>query len=260
LSSLLSLPLTADEKERALFFEAVLLGAGGLLPSQRPELTAHDWATTEYIDEVERLWLASARTLSLPHKGAVEGWQWDRVRPANSPLRRLAAAARLLARYAWPPDGLGLLAPFLDRIDIFSPPDLAKEWTAMLTVQGDGYWATHSDFARPLVGIDKDDVALVGSSRAADLVVNILLPLTLAYADSHGKPHLRDKACEVYALYPRLAENRITKAMAEEAFGPRKRNAIKTARHQQGLIHLYRLYCEARRCFECPVSGLMAKG
>ena len=44
--------------------------------------------------------------------------------------------------------------------------------------------------------------------------------------------------------------------MADEAFGPRKRSAAKTARHQQGLLHLYRLYCEARRCYECPLSGL----
>ena len=29
-----------------------------------------------------------------------------------------------------------------------------------------------------------------------------------------------------------------------------------TTVYQQGLMHLYRLYCEARRCYECPVSGL----
>ena len=255
LNALLSIPLTADGKERALFFEAVLLGAGGLLPSQRPDLTARDWATTEYIEEVERFWLASAPTLSLPHKGAVEGWQWDRTRPANSPLRRLAAAARLIARYAWPPNGLGLLAPFLERADTLSPAELAKEWTAMLSVPGDGYWAAHSDFGRPLAGMDKDEIALVGSSRASDMVVNILIPLLLAYADTHGKPHIRDFACTVYALYPKLSENKITRAMLDEVFGPRKHSAIKTARHQQGLIHLYRLYCEARRCYECPVSG-----
>ena len=260
LANLLSMPLTPDEKDRAQFFEAILLGAGGLLPSQRPDLTARGWTTTEYIEEVERLWLASARALSLPHKGAVEGWHWDRVRPANSPLRRLAAAARLIARYAWPVSGLGLLAPFLDRAEISSPAELAKEWPAMLTVPGDGYWAGHSDFGHPLVGLDKDEIALVGSSRASDIVVNILLPLLLAYADSHGKPQLRDKACAVYALYPRLSENKITKAMSEEVFGPRKRSAIKTARQQQGLIHLYNLYCEARRCHECPVSGVRDQG
>jgi hypothetical protein len=88
------------------------------------------------------------------------------------------------------------------------------------------------------------------------MVVNILLPLSLAYADTHGKPRLRTHMQAVYAGYRKLAENKITRAMAEEAFGPRKRSAAKTARHQQGLLHLYRLYCEARRCHECPLSGV----
>jgi hypothetical protein len=256
-ATLTALPYTGSMSERATLFEAVLLGAAGLLPSQRPELTAHDWITSDYIEDAERLWQANAPTLSLPlHKSAITGWQWDRTRPANSPPRRLAAMARLVARYGWSRTGPGLSGSFLDMADAFSPAELAKEWTGMLVVPGDGYWASHSDFGRPLVGLDKEEVALIGSSRAADMVVNILLPLSLAYADTHGKPRLRTHMQAVYAGYRKLAENKITRAMAEEAFGPRKRSAAKTARHQQGLLHLYRLYCEARRCHECPLSGV----
>lgn len=223
LTDLMSLPLTSDPTERATLLEAVLLGAAGLLPSQRSDLAGGDWATSEYVDEVERLWLASAHALSISSQiGLMSGWQWDRVRPANSPLRRLAAAARLLARYAWPVSGLGLLAPFLDRADTYAPQELAKEWTSMLFVQGDGYWANHSDFGRPLAGVDKDEVALVGQSRAADMVVNILLSVLLAYADSHGRPALRSEACAVYEVYPKLSENKITRTMQDEVFGPRK--------------------------------------
>jgi hypothetical protein len=260
LSALASLPSPTSPSERATFLEAILLGAAGLLPSQRPDLTARDWLTSDYSEDIERLWQAHASALSLsPHKSAIQGWQWDRTRPANSPLRRLAAMSRLLALHGSSRGGSGLSASFLDLADTLSPPELGKEWTSMLTVPGGGYWANHSDFGRPLAGLDKDDVALIGSSRAADMLVNILLPLTLSYADTHGKPHLRTKAQALYAAYPRLAENKITKAMADEAFGPRKRSAAKTARHQQGLLHLYRLYCEARRCYECPISGLSTR-
>ncbi len=258
LSTLTSLPYSGSLSERATLLEAVLLGAASLLPSQRPDLTAHDWVTSDYIEDIERLWQANAPILSHSlHKSAIEGWQWDRTRPANSPPRRLAAMSRLLARYAWTRGGSGLSGSFLDIMDTFSPTELAKEWTGMLALPGDGYWASHSDFGRPLAGLNKEEVALIGSSRAADMLVNILLPLSLAYADTHGKPHLRTKAQALYATFPRLAENKITKAMADEAFGPRKRSAAKTARHQQGLLHLYRLYCEARRCYECPISGLL---
>src|SRR5205807_2277872 len=101
--------------------------------------------------------------------------------------------------------------------------------------------------------------ALVGGSRAADMVVNILLPLLLTHADRNALPHLRDAALKTYAVYPRLEENRITRAMSDEALGPRKAGAINGARRQQGLLHLYKLYCEARRCYECPLSGLVGR-
>jgi hypothetical protein len=101
-----------------------------------------------------------------------------------------------------------------------------------------------------------EEIALVGESRAADMTVNILLPILMAHAETKGKGALYEKVEAVYAACPKLAENKITRAMADEVFGPRKGHAIKGARRQQGLIHLYRLYCETRRCYECPVSGL----
>jgi hypothetical protein len=149
-----------------------------------------------------------------------------------------------------------MLGPFIEAAETLSPAELAKEWAGMLKVAGEGYWATHSDFGRGLAGMMAEEVALVGESRAADMVVNILLPALLAYADTQGKGALHEKVEAVYAVYPKLSENKVTRAMIEEVFGPRKRNAIKGARRQQGLIHLYRLYCEARHCHECPVSGL----
>ncbi|HKP54844.1 MAG TPA: DUF2851 family protein [Chloroflexia bacterium] len=256
LTQLLTLPLGRDEAERAMLLEGVLLGAAGLLPSQRPELKPLDWLSQQYADEVEELWRAHAGTVGLsPEQPTVPGWVTDRVRPANTPPRRLAAAARLLARLLW--ERGGMLGPFLHALNTTaSPAELGKQWTGLLTVPAGGYWAAHSDFGRPLSGEGKEEVALVGGSRAADMVVNILLPALIARAEREGQPDEREAALAVYASYPRLSENKITRAMADEALGPMRKKVINTARHQQGLIHLYRLYCEARRCYECPLSGL----
>jgi hypothetical protein len=254
LGQLLLLPLGRDESERATLLESVLLGSAGFLPSQRPGIGDLDWLSSQYAEEVERMWRTYSPILSLsPDSPLAEGWVTDRVRPSNSPPRRLAAAARLLARLLW--EQGGMLGPFL-AIASLPARELVKRWTSLLTVQGDGYWATHADFGRPLDKQIKDDVALVGDSRAADMVVNILLPLLVAHADRHHMPDLRRKALAVYAAYPKLSENKITRAMADEALGPRKGKAINGAKRQQGLIHLYKLYCEARRCYECPISGL----
>ena len=113
----------------------------------------------------------------------------------------------------------------------------------MLSVHGEGYWATHADFGHPLDGERRGNsaspaspAALVGGSRAADMAVNILLPLVIAHADRNGLPRLRETALEVYARYPKLAENSITRAMSEEALGPRKGKTINGARRQQGLM------------------------
>jgi hypothetical protein len=266
LSQLRALPLPRDASERTAVLEAVLLGAAGLLPSQRSEPPPPGWLDTEYGEEVERLWAAHREGVGVPASGVPNlGWQTNRVRPANSPSRRLAAAARLLSLYL--PAADGLFGPFLRAADDLAPEELAGEWTGMLTVPGEGYWAARSDFGRAVSSVpsssgdeDDDEVALIGKSRAADMVVNIVLPLALAYANVYGTPGLRDKAEAVYTIYPKLSDNRVTRAMTEEVFGPRKRGAIKTARHQQGLLHLYRMYCEARRCHECPVSGLKGMG
>ena len=153
LNQLLLLPLTRDEAERATLLEAVLLGAAGFLPSQRPDLTAGDWLSSDYSEEVEAIWEQQrAHPWRRGRQARSQGWAIDRVRPANSPPRRLAAAARLLAKYLWAYEGM--LGPFIEQADSLSPAQLAKEWTRMLAVPADGYWAAHSDFGRALSGAD----------------------------------------------------------------------------------------------------------
>lgn len=253
--SLLALPLTTNPEERAALLESILLGAGGFLPSQDPAGVPLDYLSVGYTEEVEAIWQAYAPAVGLSFEAVTGGWNIDRVRPANSPPRRLAAAARLLAKLLWEPGGM--LGPFL-RSAHLPPGDLARQWTMLLSVPADGYWASHAAFGRTLTGGNKE-AALIGESRAGDIIVNIVLPLLVAHAERRGVRGLAEKAMQIYAAYPRLAENRITRAMAGEALGPRKVGAINVARRQQGLIHLYRAYCEARRCYECPLSGLRGR-
>ncbi|HEX8597442.1 MAG TPA: DUF2851 family protein [Chloroflexia bacterium] len=255
-SQLLTLPLSHDEAERATLLEALLLGAAGFLPSQNPATEPLDWLASQYAEEVERLWSTYAPLLDVPlERPLTEDWATDRVRPANSPPRRLSAAARLLARLLWTQGGM--LRPFADAAISLKPSALAKHWTNLLAVPADGYWATHDGFGHvlPAPG-SKEGVALVGSSRAADIVVNVAMPLLLAVADRERDSALREKVLAAYATFPKLSDNEITRAMAEEALGPRAGKSINGARRQQGLLHLYRLYCQARRCYECPISGV----
>ncbi|HYO49087.1 MAG TPA: DUF2851 family protein, partial [Chloroflexia bacterium] len=64
LGQLLLLPLGRDESERATLLESVLLGSAGFLPSQRPEMGDLDWLSSQYAEEVERMWRTYSPILS----------------------------------------------------------------------------------------------------------------------------------------------------------------------------------------------------
>jgi hypothetical protein len=256
-SQLLTLPLGPDEGARVALLEAVFLGAAGFMTWQGPPEGPLDWLSMQYAEEAGRLWSTYAPLMDVPlDRPLAQGWITNRVRPANSPPRRLAGAARILARLLWAEGGM--LGPFIEAATgALNPAAVSKRWTDLLAVPAEGYWASHDGLGHSLPAHGgKESLALVGSSRAADTVVNVVMPLLVAVADREGQDALREKVLAAYAAFPRLSDNEVTRAMSEEALGPRAARSINGARRQQGLMHLYRLYCQARRCYECPVSGL----
>jgi len=156
-------------------------------------------------------------------------WRVSGVRPANSPQRRIAAAAHLLAR--WLASG-GLSQGLLQAV---AETDAAAGRTGLegrLMVSQDG------------------GAALVGRGRAREMVVDILLPFAFAVGGMRTK--LGRRALQVYRDYPSLGQNHITRQMAEQVnLDPR---LVDSARRQQGLLHLYHNLCLERRCGNCPLT------
>jgi len=72
--------------------------------------------------------------------------------------------------------------------------------------------------------------------------------------------------CEDEALYeaglqlwhtlPSGRGNAITRATLEQICGANQLT-IRTARAEQGLLHLYQTGCRPRRCHECPIAHLV---
>ncbi len=237
------------EVGRLALLEAALLGVAGLLPSQRSKSRPLDWQSMEYSVELEQQWLAVSHTLGLHQAisdGDSTGWQWTKVRPANYPSRRVAGAAALLARFA----AAGLLDGLRHSLD----RGALRE--ALVVSEVDSYWATHGDFGVRLGEAAQD---LIGESRAADLAVNIVLPFFHAYANLHDDHALAAQAKRLYDKHSRLADNEVTRRMANELLGKRKRERglLGLARRQQGLMHLYRRYCGERRCEDCPLAAAL---
>jgi hypothetical protein len=214
---------------------ALLAGAAGLLPSQRakhaPLLNDDD----SYLQPIEKLWsgFASAYQSETPVRISAG-------RPANHPVRRLAAAAALFSQ-AEPS-----LAEYLLAITRQTPAKgLAKAWAELLIQLSiaDDYWQHHFDFGRVF---RQPHQHLLGTGRAGDIVVNVFIPYLIA---AELAP---DLALEAYLYHPRLADNEITRLMT--AMLGASSSIVNSACRQQGLIHIYRQYCRFQACQECPLG------
>jgi hypothetical protein len=213
--------------------QAVLFGEAGLLPHQRGRLALDDASA-----RLERTWKATRRCGPSPPLG----WRWIGVRPTNQPVRRVAAAA-LLARAPGAPLAEQIFATLAT-----SPlPHVARELAALTAQVSDPYWNAHQDFGVPLQRPSR----LIGTARAREITVNVLLPWAAAVARTSEQPAFEAAAISAYRRHPRLANNTITRHMERQLVGPDARRAVNSACRQQGLHHLFARWCDARDCEAC---------
>jgi len=217
--------------------QALMLGTAGLLPGQRGRRNGD---ADEGVARLEQIW--GSFGMSERMKGL--DWRFFRVRPENFPTRRIAAASYLLSRY-----GGGFLGDMLSLLSQVPLRQVQKELERSLIVRVDGYWASHFDF-----GIEaRWNPSLLGQGRAREIVVNVLLPFSFAWAEKSSQPWLGERAIELYRNHPQLGENWVTRYMEGRIFGKPEAKA-NSARQQQGLVHLYQTFCVQRRCPECPLG------
>jgi hypothetical protein len=173
-------------------------------------------------------------------------WNFSHIYPNNSPVRRIVAQSYLLERYC---QGK-LLAGILQLVKEAPLPKGHHALENGLTVAGDGYWQDHFDFG---VRSQTKISSLLGNSKAGEIIVNVVLPFVFSWGKLANEPKLMKKAMELYNSYPKLAENEITRHMANQLC--LKEPPDFTACHQQGLIHVFRNYCREGRCSQCPLAG-----
>jgi hypothetical protein len=164
-----------------------------------------------------------------------EQWNMARVRPANHPLRRMHGMGSLVATA----ECNGGLVSWLTDPGLLGQPKLLT--TRVVTASGDG---------APSIGAD----------RAVETACNAVLPFAVAYARARGDPAREDKAMHGWRRLPRAGATRIEKAMRDHLTAPPGTRLLGTARHQQGLLHLYKRYCAQRLCDLCPLSKLASSG
>jgi len=232
----------------------LLMGAAGLLPSQD---TSFDWRkikdqeSQDYVSRLEDLWSEFSTRLGLKPMRQEE-WHFFRLRPSNFPTRRLAGASLILQQFV----KAGILETILRIVEGLKEKyqQIIKELENLFICQTIGYWATHYRLEEKAPELaNQKSATLIGKQRAREIVINIVLPVIFAYAAEIEAPLLKITILQLFRVYPRVSSNSIIKEMSRRLFGEEKiaTQFINTAARQQGLIHLYKLYCHRQECERC---------
>ena len=205
------------------------------LPYRRLRSAAAGQAGAEAAARLETMLLVAAGLASFPDPTL---WRPRCRRPANHPRRRVAGAARLLARGR---SGLAAYARACLPAEV-SPAAAVRAWT----VAGEGG-------ASP---------ALVGRGRAIEILVNAVLPF-LAAGGAGADGALQEQALALFRRLPATGGYGVTAHLERALALPGGRRLTGSARRQQGLLYLLHRYCRQGGCAQtgarrgaeaCPLS------
>lgn len=234
--------LTQDkipEEECLARQQALLLGTAGLLPSQRPYQHPENKIDDQWVEKLEKLWASAPQSEAMSAKS----WRLFKVRPSNFPVRRIAAMSYLTLRYR----ERGIFIEVVNKISEAAVSQGHQGLEKALMINAKGYWAVHFDFG---AGIRLGIPTLLGRNRAADIIVNVLLPFAFAWGNLISKPELARKVLNLYRHYPRLIANTIERHMSHQL--GLTSDLVDSAQRQQGLIHIYNRLCSQGECHRCP--------
>jgi Protein of unknown function (DUF2851) len=221
--------------------EALLFGTAGFLAA--PDLDIYKKSEREYVRQLWDRWWPhrdDLQRLILPAKA----WHLSGTRPSNHPQRRLAALAVL-----------------------------AHEWSRLQRASGKSSVAAARDFFQALKHpfwnfhytltseASPKETALIGESRVADILANVLFPFWLAH-DSQAPNAASTDVWAEYAKLPAQLSNRRLETAATRLFGndSRRPQLLKTVAHQQGLLQIYEDFCmqDNSDCTQCPFPEQLA--
>ncbi len=248
----LNTPLkVADEAGRdALHWQARLLGLSGLLPVDAADFKSQSSnLKSTQLRQFWDIWWRERDQFAdaiLPRTA----WRFAGIRPANHPQRRLALAAHWLAA--------GDLPARIERWFTTQLPDhaLASALLDALQPLADDFWSRHWTFnSAPM----PKPQPLLGSTRATDLAINVILPWLWSRASAGGNEALRREAERRYLAWPAAEDNAILKLARQRLLGGRPLPRPLTAALQQGLLQIVRDFCDHSNaiCEQCQFPTLV---
>jgi hypothetical protein len=230
-----------------VLLDALLFGAAGFLAEEN---TMRESAIAAFVAPRKKMWEELRHTLQL-RPLRMEAWHFFRLRPPNFPTRRLAALGQLILKFY----RLGILEHLAATVQALGnePKKLTRELLQYFICPAQGLWLSHYALHERRLAARAPLGDLLGRERARDILVNVVLPGLWFYFRAADNAVLQNQVQEAYGLLPRLQENQITRAMRAQLARkfPVSAKLGKSARGQQGLIYLQKLYCRPLRCGDC---------
>jgi hypothetical protein len=228
--------VAGDASRSFLNAQALLFRRGGLAPEEE----MRDKETREYAAALSASAVAPRESLS---RGE---WQFRGMRPQNYPFRRTAAIALLYAATA--PRNL-----FEEILRILSLAPSAE--TASREIEGiflganelkikspAGYWLHRNTYTGRR---SRAPQRLISDNLARNVIVNIIIPVYLAFARKTNDRALESRIHGLYEVVPKLPPTSVTRFMRCRIFGGEGRaKLIANARRQQALYQIFRDYCD----------------
>jgi hypothetical protein len=209
-----------------------------------PDLDVYKKSARDYVRQLWDRWWPhrdDLQRLILPPKA----WHISSTRPLNHPQRRVAALA-VLAR-EW---------PRLKRASEKSSVAAANDFFQALE---HSFWNLHYTLTSEP---SQKEMALIGQSRVADMLANVLFPFWAAH-DNEASTSPNTYLWSEYAKLPAQLSNRRLETAATRLFGndSRRKEFLRTIAHQQGLLQIYEDFCmqDNSDCAQCPFPEQMAK-
>jgi len=172
------------------------------------------------------------------------------TRPVNHPQRRLAALATLAGEWSRFQRILG------KAIAGDAPATTAQGFFSELDHP---FWKFHYTLTSEAASTK---MALIGESRVADILANVLFPFWISQ-DADPSTPLRTSVWPAYAKLPARLSNRRLETAVTRLFGndSRRKQFLKTVAHQQGLLQIYQDFCmqDNSDCAQCPFPEQMTK-
>jgi len=222
--------------------EALLFGGAGFL--QTSDLDVYKKSAREYVRQLWDDWWPhrdQLQRLILP----ANTWRLSSTRPLNHPQRRLAA--------------LAILARDWSRLQRASGKSSVAAANNFFEALEHSFWNFHYTLT---AAASAKKMALIGDSRVADILANVLFPFWVAHdaeASTAPSTHLWTE----YTKLPAQLSNRRLETAATRLFGDdsRRKEFLETVAHQQGLLQIYEDFCmrDNSDCAQCPFPEQMRK-